>query len=718
MNSIEKGKKLHESTGTGLHLVMNNGGDGFTVTRAGEDVLDGWAKYGDVVQPGSAVAQKLIDVADSSTGLKLNKELRRLHERAGGDPLGGIEGRPVKSVNFLDPKQAATANAAKRNGVSFEAQMAEQMGWAKKGLAAQKAVDAVLAQTPFPEAKGNERIDLRQLFESPKNPRQDFDETDIEGLAKSIVKTGGLMVAILARPSPFDETPPKYEIADGARRFRALQLLKQQKHELAERVLVDIRPLTDAQLAEAFMTADRRKTLNPLEQARGFKNMLDTGHTVETIATTLGVSTGTVHGRLKLLELGKLAGKWLGWGTLPSALATVIGRYPEQLQEEALNRLLNGDDRHTGAGEYWVAKDGHDEWDDEPKHKVLLAGACIEWLQENFTKSLKSTPFDQKSDEIQVPAECWPDRLPNVDKLVTAPACGGCPKNSRNMAKEVAGEDVRGDGKAGFCTGLPCYQAKWDATLAALRAKAKETGDLKVLTPAQSAKALKNHYQDAPYAKASDVVHEDSKHRTWGQLRDEANKKLDDGEQLRKVIATTEDGKTEMVEKAELLKVLAASGTKWAKKESRAPGAHNYAATQARERQKGELQKAVAAEVLKGMVALIREKGPTLPLLRAMVDVEYGYDGELELFGLKSQRDLEAFVEKKATLNDLLALLYVRTTTHEYDRTYGGFSDEAERAASVLKLDLKQRMKDAAAAAKAAAKATAGETETTEEGDE
>lgn len=704
-------KPVNYTQRDGGHLVMQSGST-FHLTHDGASAIRTFGghggtlpKQGDAVVPGTPLVAQLVTLAMHGKG-NLNKKLVRLHEKA-------------------SPQKQLPA------GSSLEDKMSTVLGgFVSKGMAAQKAVDAqLLAHTPFPETNGTERIALDQLFESKKNPRQDFDEEDIDGLAKSIIKTGGLMVAILARPAQGDRgfmqgDVPLYEIADGARRYRALQLLKKQGHELGDRALVDIRPLSDAQLAEAFMTADRRKTLNPLEQARGFKNMLDTGYTVETIATTLGVSTGTVHGRLKLLELGKLAGKWLGWGTLPSALATVIGRYPEQLQEVALNRLLNGDDRHTGAGEYWVAKDGHDEWDDEPKHKVLLAGACIEWLQENFTKSLKSTPFDQKDDTIQVPVECWPERWeqsngkPHADSTVTAPACGGCPKNSRNMAKEVAGEDVRGDGKAGFCTGLPCYQAKWDATLAALRAKAKETGDLKVLTPAQSAKALKNHYQDAPYAKASDVVHEDSKHRTWGQLRDEANKKLDDGEQLRKVIATTEDGKTEMVEKAELLKVLAASGTKWAKKESRAPGAHNYAATQARERQKGELQKAVAAEVLKGMVALIREKGPTLPLLRAMVDVEYGYDGELELFGLKSQRDLEAFVEKKATLNDLLALLYVRTTTHEYDRTYGGFSDEAERAASVLKLDLKQRMKDAAAAAKAAAKATAGETETTEEGDE
>lgn len=710
-------KKSTKGDGTGLHLVMNTG-SGFSIARAGADVLNGWAKFGDVIQPGSAVAAKLIAIADTSKGLKLNKELRRLHEKAGGDPLGGIEGRSEKK-----PLQLPAG--------TLEDQMAQQLGgFVSKGQAAQKAVDAqLLAAAPFPTAKGVELLDLDYLLESPKNPRQDFDEEGIEELARSIVKTGGLMVPILARPMPRSadagHLPTLYEIADGARRYRALQLLKKQKHELGEKALVDIRPLTDAQLAEAFMTADKRKTLAPIEQARGFKNMLDVGHSVDTIASSLGVSKGTVHGRLKLLELGKKAAKYLAWGTLPSALATVIGRYPEQLQDEALDRLLGGDERHTGAGEYWVARDGCDEWSDDPKEKVLLAGACIEWLQENFTRSLKSTPFDQKADDVLVPKECWPD-LPTagegaqvLDHQVVAPACGVCPKNSRNMAKEVAGEDTRGDGKSGFCTGLACYQAKWDATLAALRAKAKQTGELKVLTPAQSAKALKNHYQDAPYAKASEKNHNDPKGRTWGELRDEANKKLDDSEQLRRVIATTEEGKTELVERAEVLKVLAGDGVKWAKKEKAddRPG-HNYAAAQAREREKAQLQRSVAAEVLKGMIERIRSKGATLPLLRAMAECEYGSDDELELFGVKSQRDLETFIEKKATLNDLLALLYVRITTHEYDRSYGGFSDEVERAAAEQKIDLKKRMKEAAAAVKAAEKQAAGEKETLEEGDE
>jgi ParB/RepB/Spo0J family partition protein len=639
--------------------------------------------------------------------MALDLELLELGKKA---PRNLVSTLQLRSQN---PAGAAVVHEAHADTqASLEDRMAEQLGgFVSKRQAAQKAVDAeLLAVTPFPQANSGSivKLDIEQLFESPKNPRQDFDEEDIEGLAQSIVKTGGLMVAILARPIDNNALPypdsnsiePHYEIADGARRFRALKLLKKQKNPLGEKALVDIRPLTDAQLAEAFMTADRRKTLNPVEQARGFKNMLDVGHTVDTIATSLGISKGTVHGRLKLLELGKLALKLMGAGTLPPALATVIGRYPERLQEEALTRLLDGDDRDTGEGTLWHAKPGVDPWSAKQTDKVLVVGACMEHLQEHFTKSLKTTPFDQKDETLQVPVECWPERWeqsngrPHEDSTVTAPACGGCPKNSRNMAKEVAGEDTRGDGKFGFCTGLACYQAKWDATLEQLRAKAKETGAIKVLTPAQSAKALRSgHMAEARYAKASEVVHEHPKKLTLGQLQAEVNKGLEEGEQLRTVIATTEDGKVEMVEKTELLKVLAAQGKKWAKKEQAASKGYDYAAAQRRDEAKRKIRGAVGHRVLAEMVQQIREKGPDLPLLRAMVEDAdvYGYeDAEREVFGVKSQKDLEAFVEKKATQSDLIAMLYGRLLADDFSRGYGGYSDELLRAAKVRKLDLKK----------------------------
>lgn len=65
----------------GGHLVMASGST-FHLTHAGAKAIGGgWGKQGDQVQPGSAIAQKLVELA--AGGAKLNKKLQRLHAKAG-----------------------------------------------------------------------------------------------------------------------------------------------------------------------------------------------------------------------------------------------------------------------------------------------------------------------------------------------------------------------------------------------------------------------------------------------------------------------------------------------------------------------------------------------------------------------------------------------------------------------------------------------------------
>jgi len=73
----------------------------------------------------------------------------------------------------------------------FEHQMAVQMGWSKP--AGGEGTPVPLEQSKlaaFPASKGAERSALKQLFESPHNPRKVFKS--IDELAKSIAATGCL----------------------------------------------------------------------------------------------------------------------------------------------------------------------------------------------------------------------------------------------------------------------------------------------------------------------------------------------------------------------------------------------------------------------------------------------------------------------------------------------------------------------------------------------
>jgi ParB/RepB/Spo0J family partition protein len=602
-----------------------------------------------------------------------------------------------KAFNIQDIADKAVPNTVENRVSELEQQLAEQLGVKTKNQEKAKAnAAAELAMRPFPASKGSELLDLAMLVPSPHNPRKVFK--DIESLAKSIAATGGLLVPIVARML---EGTGHYEIVAGERRFRALQLLKKQGLEVGEKALVDIRHLTDAQVAEAMMAEnDQRDSLLPLEQADGYSNMLKTGHTPATIATKLGVSVGTVHARLKLLELSKRARKMLLDGPLTPSLATPLGRYPHELQDEALDRMLGHEGASAGLYEFESHAQGP---------KVLNVARCILWLQQHFTKNLRQTPFDTKSEELQVPAALWPE-LPKQDGQVFAPPCAICDYNSKNMPHEVAGDSPDG-GSSGFCTRPPCFEAKHHAAIALLKAKAKESGN-KVLTEGQSSKALalvNNHDSRSPYVRADDVAHEDPKKRTWGQLRAALNEKLDDGEQLRKVVATAAGaGTVDLVERDELIKGLAADGAAWAKKKVQPnKPAHNYKADVEREQRKQQARSAAAQRVLQAMVESIRAKGPTLDVMRALIEqVDLNAvptERECELFGKKNVRELEAWAAREATLADLFALLYVRTAGEDYVGYYSGYGDEPKRAAKALKLDLgKLEQKELEAGAQAA----------------
>lgn len=682
----------HDAAG---HLVMQSGGT-FHLTHAGARALGNGRFHGDVIAPGSADAAALVALAKS--GAKVNLKLQRLHSKLAAEGKNQLQ-LPAGTSLF-----------------------------ASKGIAAQKAVDAqLLAAAPFPKSEGLQYLPLHRLTENPKNPRQDFGDPD--DLAASIKASGGLLVPIIARPKD-DEL----EIVDGARRYRALKVLAKAGDPIVDMVPVDVRELTDAQASEAMMMADQRETLKPMEQARGYANMLATGHTVDTIAEQLGVSKGTVHGRLKLLELSERAQYLFGLGVLTTAIATPLGRYPKELQDEALEQMLS--DKHkegAGGANLWRRGEYSDRYTGGSFHereKKLNVGMCIAWLQEHFTKSLKTTPWDQEDATIQVPMELWPTLEPldtspgDTHGEVTAPSCKACPKNSNNMPQEVAGENPHGRSSAGFCTLPPCFEAKWAESIKRLRTEAKEKGDVKVLGESASRAALKKiTNSDSRYAKASEVCHEDPKKRTWGQLRDLANKNIDESEQIREVVAISEEGKARLIEKAEVQKVLAAEKVlpmpKAPKKE------RDYYAEQREQYERQQamraLREGIATDVLEKYAKRVREKGPTLPMLRLLVELaesQVGSSGTAEqIFGLKSRRELDTFVEKKASVNDLVALLYIHMADGE-TRAFNGFSEEIERAAKELGIDLKKREKDAVAAAKLAEKQAAGEKETLEEGDE
>lgn len=139
-------------------------------------------------------------------------------------------------------------------------------------------------------------LPIERLAPGSLQPRQRFDESELESLAESI-KSSGLLQPILVRPRPGH--PEEYEIVAGERRWRAAQIAR--LHE----VPVIIRELADAKALEiALIENVQREDLSPIEEARAYQRLIaEFGHSQGELAAQLGKSRSHVANTLRLLSL-------------------------------------------------------------------------------------------------------------------------------------------------------------------------------------------------------------------------------------------------------------------------------------------------------------------------------------------------------------------------------------------------------------------------------
>lgn len=159
------------------------------------------------------------------------------------------------------------------------------------------ALMADIEETPNTEnttPKGEEkRIPIEQIIPNPDQPRRIFNQSDLDELAASI-RGHGIIQPLIVR-----EKGASYEIVAGERRWRAAQMA--QLHD----VPVVIREFNDQEVLEiAIIENIQRADLNPIEEALGFKQLMDKfGHTQEKLAEALGKSRSHIANLLRLLTL-------------------------------------------------------------------------------------------------------------------------------------------------------------------------------------------------------------------------------------------------------------------------------------------------------------------------------------------------------------------------------------------------------------------------------
>jgi ParB family chromosome partitioning protein len=137
---------------------------------------------------------------------------------------------------------------------------------------------------------------LDLLDPGPFQPRGPIDEASLGELATSI-RRAGVLQPLLARPHP--SKAARYQIIAGERRWRASRLAG-----LAD-VPVVVRVLSDADaMAAALIENLQREDLNPVEEARGYKRLIEEfGLTHQALAEALGRSRAHLSNMLRLLGL-------------------------------------------------------------------------------------------------------------------------------------------------------------------------------------------------------------------------------------------------------------------------------------------------------------------------------------------------------------------------------------------------------------------------------
>lgn len=137
-------------------------------------------------------------------------------------------------------------------------------------------------------------LPINEIEPNRDQPRKVFNEKSLGELAASIEKNGVLQ-PLLVRPM----SDGSYRLIAGERRWRAARMAG--LHE----VPVTIREMTDEEAGVfALIENLQREDLNPVEEARGIKSLIDTyGFTQEEAADRIGKSRTAVTNTLRLLKL-------------------------------------------------------------------------------------------------------------------------------------------------------------------------------------------------------------------------------------------------------------------------------------------------------------------------------------------------------------------------------------------------------------------------------
>ena len=188
----------------------------------------------------------------------------------------------------------------------------------KKALG--RGLNALVGEAQYETGNSAAEIKLKisEIVPNPNQPRTHFNETELNELSESIREHGVLQPLLVRKHGA------KYEIIAGERRYQASKLA-----DLTE-VPVIIKDVNDEEmLALALIENLQRSDLNPLEEAKGYRQLIDaSGMTQDALSKAVSKSRSAITNSLRLLDLPEPVQQMIFEGKLTAGHARAILAVP------------------------------------------------------------------------------------------------------------------------------------------------------------------------------------------------------------------------------------------------------------------------------------------------------------------------------------------------------------------------------------------------------
>ena len=164
------------------------------------------------------------------------------------------------------------------------------------------------------------KLPIEDIVPNPNQPRIHFNETELRELSESIQEHGVLQPLLVRKHGN------GYEIIAGERRFQASKLAG------LEELPVIIKDVNDEEmlaLALALIENLQRSDLNPVEEAKGYRQLIDaSGMTQEALSKAVSKSRSAITNSLRLLDLPEVIQQMIFEGKLTAGHARAILAVP------------------------------------------------------------------------------------------------------------------------------------------------------------------------------------------------------------------------------------------------------------------------------------------------------------------------------------------------------------------------------------------------------